>query len=95
MRVLSKNEKDAVARVFKRIAGYYGFSKDELLEQSRDQSLVRARQLAYFMLREYEGLSFSVIAFVMKRDRATVHHGVDEVKRRDLEPIAKRVYQEK
>lgn len=58
---------------------------DVLLGQSREAWIVEARQGLMWVLRKRLGLSYPEIGRVMKRDHATVMHGVKAEERRRAE----------
>lgn len=66
---------DADARaLIDRVAGYYGLTRAQLLSRRRTAAIARARQIAMFLLRE-EGLTYSAIGRLLRRDHSTVTHG--------------------
>ncbi len=66
---------DTVAWVLvDQVAGYYGFTRAQLLSRRRTAPLVLARQVAMHLLRQ-EGLTASHIGQLLRRDHSTVLHG--------------------
>jgi chromosomal replication initiation ATPase DnaA len=74
---------DAVAwTLVDQVAGYYGFTRAQLLSRRRTAPLVLARQVAMHLLRQ-EGLTSSHIGQILRRDHSTVLHGDARVRRLD------------
>lgn len=62
------------------VAGYYGFTRAQLLSRRRTAPLALARQVAMHLLRQ-EGLTASHIGHLLHRDHSTVLHGDARVRR--------------
>lgn len=60
--------------VIDRVATYYGFPRVTLLSRRRTAHVALARQVAMYLLRE-EGLTYSAVGRILRRDHATVMHG--------------------
>jgi chromosomal replication initiation ATPase DnaA len=65
-------------RYLEAICKVSGLNKEDILSDSRERHLVRARQLFYACLRS-EGTSWTRIARLVGRDHTTVMRGVDNV----------------
>jgi chromosomal replication initiator protein len=62
------------------VARQFGYSIEDLAGSSRKRNLVRARQLAMYLLREDLGLSFAAIGRLFGgRDHATAMHSVSKI----------------
>lgn len=62
------------------VVHYYGLTAADLASNSRKRALVRARQVAMYLLREVLDLSFAAIGELLGgRDHATVMYGVRKV----------------
>ncbi len=62
------------------VAGYYGFTRTQLLSRRRTAPLALARQVAIHLLRR-EGLTVSRVGHLLHRDHSTVPHGDARVRR--------------
>ena len=72
---------DAVAwALVDQVAGYYGFTRAQLLSRRRTAPVALARQVAMHLLRQ-EGLTTSHIGQLLHRDHSTVLHGDARVRR--------------
>jgi len=58
------------------VCEYYGITHQELLQPVREQKLVHARQVAWFLLRKHFSLSFPAIGALFGKDHTTVLHGI-------------------
>ena len=63
-------------RILAEIADRYGFAVNHLLGQNRCRPFVAARQHAMYKMAAEAGLGLSAIGRIMKRDHATVSHGI-------------------
>lgn len=62
------------------VCEYYRIRPTQLKGPKRDASLVRARQIAMYMLKKELGLTYAEIGNIMGgRDHTTVMHGVDKI----------------
>ncbi len=64
------------------VAGYYGFTRAQLLSRRRTAPVALARQVAMHLLRQ-EGLTSSHIGQLLHRDHSTVLYGDARVRRLD------------
>ncbi len=62
------------------VAGYYGFTRAQLLARRRTASIARARQVAMHLLRR-EGLTADRVGQLLHRDHSTVLHGDARIRR--------------
>lgn len=73
------------------IARYFGLTYHDLTASYRDRHIVRARQLAYLILRERE-LSYPRIGALLNRDHSSVIHGIavmrDMIRREEKYAVA-------
>lgn len=69
---------DITDNVISAVAEYYGISREMLLSRSRSMPLVRQRQVAMSIARDF-GCSLPSIALVLDKDHTTVLHGVRKV----------------
>jgi len=63
-----------------RVAGYYGFTRAQLLSHRRTAPLALARQVAMHLLRA-EGLMATRVGRLLRRDHSTVLHGEARIRR--------------
>ncbi|WP_170145735.1 helix-turn-helix domain-containing protein [Rhodoplanes elegans] len=80
-------------RIVEIVGQHYGFSPMDLRAPRRDAPIVRARHLAYWMLRDVKGISLPEIGRVLGgRDHTSVLHGIRKVdakiERGDAETLA-------
>ena len=57
------------------VCAHYRISHQELMQPVRDQRLVLARQVAWFLLRKHYSLSFPAIGAMFGKDHTTIIHG--------------------
>ncbi len=62
------------------VAGYYGFTRAQLLSRRRTAPVALARQVAMHLLRQ-EGLTASRVGQLLHRDHSTVLHGDARIRR--------------
>lgn len=72
----SRKHTAAFMAVCEVVCGYYGISHQKLMQPVRDQKLVHARQVAWFLLREHYSLSFPAIGAMFGKDHTTIMHGI-------------------
>ena len=78
-------------RILHMTADMFGYNLIELTSQSRQQGLVKARQISMYVMRELTDLSYPAIASVFGgRDHTTVMHAVKKINR--LLPSERKVY---
>lgn len=66
--------------LIKKLCAYYRIKPTQIKSAKRDASLVKARQVAMYILRKEFGLSFVEIGNILGgRDHTTVMHGVDKM----------------
>jgi len=63
-----------------RVAGYYGFTRAQLLARRRTAPIALARQVAMHLLRQ-EGLTADRVGHLLRRDHSTVLHGDARIRR--------------
>jgi chromosomal replication initiator protein len=68
-----------VAAIVQRVAAAFGVSPAELQGPSRLRTVLTARQVAMYLLRELVGLSLPRIATALGRDHTTVRHACQKV----------------
>jgi chromosomal replication initiator protein len=62
------------------VASFYGLSRDDLVDRSRRQELVRARHVAMYLCRKLTDLSFEAIGLRFAgRDHSTVVHACNRI----------------
>lgn len=62
------------ARIIHDVEEYYGLFKGELVDTSRSRTLVKARQLAVYLMRTWTDSSYPEIANSLMRDHQTIMH---------------------
>ncbi|WP_419947391.1 chromosomal replication initiator protein DnaA [Candidatus Poriferisodalis sp.] len=78
-------------RILELTSDMFGYRITELTSQSRQQGLVKARQISMYVMRELTDLSYPAIASVFGgRDHTTVMHSVKKIS--SLLPSERRVY---
>ncbi|MEK7559033.1 MAG: chromosomal replication initiator protein DnaA [Patescibacteria group bacterium] len=66
--------------IIKTLCNYYGLKPTQIKSGKRDASLVKARQIAMYILRNELGLSFMEIGNLLGgRDHSTIMHGVGKI----------------
>jgi len=66
--------------IIKHVCEYYGFKPTQLKGPKRDASLVKARQITMYLLKEQLGLTLSEIGNLLGgRDHTTIMHGVGKI----------------
>ncbi len=66
--------------IIKRVCDFYGIKTTQIKGPKRDASLVRARQIAMYLLKKELGLTLAEIGHVLGgRDHTTVMHGVGKI----------------
>ncbi len=71
----------SIKDVVQKIAEYYGFAEDVIYEKTRRKEIVRARQVAMYILREDFNISYPLIGQKMGgRDHTTVIHSHLKIK---------------
>lgn len=66
--------------IIKTLCNYYGLKPTQIKSSKREASLVKARQVAMYILRNELGLSFMEIGNLLGgRDHSTIMHGVDKI----------------
>lgn len=71
----------------------YGISRTLLVESSvRSYNVMRPRQLAYYCLREYAGMTYPAIAELFKRNHTTILHGCRVIENLGLQEDAKELW---
>ena len=66
--------------IIKNVCDFYGVKVTQIKGIKRDASLVRARQVAMFLLKKEVHLTFSEIGNILGgRDHTTIMHGVDKI----------------
>ncbi|MEK7573669.1 MAG: chromosomal replication initiator protein DnaA [Patescibacteria group bacterium] len=66
--------------IIKTLCNYYGLKPTQIKSGKRDASLVKARQIAMYILRSELGLSFMEIGNLLGgRDHSTIMHGVGKI----------------
>ncbi len=66
--------------IIKTLCNYYGLKPTQIKSSKREASLVKARQVAMYILRSELGLSFVEIGNLLGgRDHSTIMHGVDKI----------------
>jgi len=84
-RVLSKKENGPLNtshpdEIVKNICQFYGLKPTQLKGERRNSSLVKARQVAMYILKKDLGLSFVEIGNILGgRDHTTIMHGVNKI----------------
>ena len=72
--------------LIKNLCAFYRIKPTQIKSPKRDASLVKARQVAMYILRKEFGLSFIEIGNILGgRDHTTVMHGVDKMENLLLE----------
>jgi chromosomal replication initiator protein len=67
--------------IIKNVCDYYGVKPTQLKGAKRDASLVRARQVAMYVLKTEVGLTLTEVGNLLGgRDHTTIMHGVDKIK---------------
>lgn len=77
---ISKEQLRSKRRVELLVSEWYDTTAEELNSHTRNQSVVIARYICFFLLKRDFGMSVSIIANVYKRDHSTVTHGLKKVK---------------
>lgn len=72
-------------RVLHAVAAYHKVSASEILGLSRKRHVLKARSEVFYRLRVDLNMSYTKIAFLMKRDHSTILHGVNKVRERLLD----------
>lgn len=67
---------------------HFDTAPEELRAPGRRAHVVRARQLVWFLAYEMLHLTYSRIGELYQRDRSTIIHGVEQVRRRGDTSIA-------
>jgi len=71
----------SIEEIIKTIAHFYNLTEDLIYEKTRRKEIVRARQIAMYLLREDFNISFPLIGRKMGgRDHTTVIHSCEKVK---------------
>ncbi len=66
--------------IIRTLCNYYGLKPTQIKSSKREASLVKARQVAMYILRNELGLSFMEIGNLLGgRDHSTIMHGVDKI----------------
>lgn len=66
--------------IIKHVCDYYGFKPTQLKGPKRDASLVKARQIAMYLLKQQLGLTLEEIGNLLGgRDHTTIMHGVGKI----------------
>ena len=66
--------------IIRTLCNYYGLKPTQIKSSKREASLVKARQVAMYILRSELGLSFVEIGNLLGgRDHSTIMHGVDKI----------------
>ncbi len=68
--------------IFQVVAKNYNLSIDSLKGESRKATIVEARHIVIYFLREIEGRSFTEIGQLLNRDHTTVLYGYNETKKK-------------
>ncbi len=69
----------AVDSIIQKTAKLYGVSEDDLVQRGRWAEVVKARQLAMYLMREGMELSFPSIGRTFKRDHTTVIYAFEKI----------------
>lgn len=68
--------------IIKAVCGFYGIKPTQLKGPKRDASLVKARQVAMYLLKEKLGLTLVEVGNILGgRDHTTVMHGVEKIEK--------------
>jgi len=86
---LSKRESQALERVLQSVSRHYGFTDEDLTGRSMRPDLVKARQVALYLLHDFYGLASTVVGSMMNRDHTTVLHAKTIVERKGWEKEAR------
>ena len=74
--------------IIKEVCGFYNIKPTQLKGPKRDASLVRARQIAMYILKEELSLTLVEIGNILGgRDHTTVMHGVDKIEKQLAENV--------
>ena len=63
-----------IKKIIKDVEDYYGLLKGEIRSPSRSRTLIKARQLAIYLMRQYTQASYPEIAEELERDHQTIIH---------------------
>ena len=79
-RILKRNEKNEIDKLFDIVCSYYGVPKSLVLSSSRKQELVEARRVLSYMLTEHAGYSLKATGRILSLDHSTIAYHVNYVK---------------
>lgn len=81
--------------ILQAVADSYRMSTGRILGRQRGQRVVRARQVAMWLIRDKLKWSYPAVGMFMKRDHSTIIHGVKAVQKRvtsyEIDEIRKRL----
>lgn len=70
---------DVRDRILSVIHDEYGFDLSGLIQQNRSKSRVKARKMAFYLLRRHTKMSLAEIGNLFQRDHSTVLHSIDRL----------------
>lgn len=87
-KLITQNDLNIFYSVNNAINFRYGINHEDLLSNNRRQDLVRARFIAFFILRHKFKMDFNLIGKLYNKDHTTVIRGIERMKKIGLKKEA-------
>lgn len=68
--------------IIERVCAYFGFRREVVFSKTREEPVVWARHVCWYLLKEQLSLNNCDMARLIGVDNGTIHHGVSKVRKR-------------